>query len=104
MPIDVTTQLQSTAGGAAADSERVQALRGFACILLVAFHVIGAHSDSGMVVADDSWWRTFSNIFTPLRMPLFTFLSGFVYGYGPSGRIRSGCLSAGSSPGCGCRW
>jgi fucose 4-O-acetylase-like acetyltransferase len=68
---------------AVADSMQVQVLRGLACVLLVAFHVIGYHSASGMAVADDSWWRAFANLVAPLRMPLFTFLSGFVYAYRP---------------------
>ena len=40
-----------------------------------------------MAVPDDSGWRLFANLFTPLRMPLFAFLSGFVYAYRP---VRAG--------------
>jgi glucan biosynthesis protein C len=75
---------------AATDSARVQALRGLACLLLVGFHVIGSASQTGMAVPDDSWWRAFANVFTPLRMPLFTFLSGFVYVYRPVIRGQEG--------------
>lgn len=82
-PIGEPSRATFAAGNAEAHSARVQSLRGLACLLLVAFHVIGSHSDSGMVVPDNSWWRAFANIFTPLRMPLFTFLSGFVYAYRP---------------------
>jgi len=67
------------------ESARVQALRGIACLLLVAFHAIGASAASGLQVPDDSPWRTFTNLVVHLRMPLFTFLSGFVYGLRPLG-------------------
>lgn len=66
-----------------AESTRIQTLRGVACILLVAYHVVGDGVTRGLGVADASAYRTFSNIFIHLRMPLFTFLSGFVYAYRP---------------------
>jgi peptidoglycan/LPS O-acetylase OafA/YrhL len=69
------------------ESARVQALRGIACLLLVAFHAIGATAASGLHVSDDSPWRAFTNLVVHLRMPLFTFLSGFVYALRP---LRSG--------------
>jgi fucose 4-O-acetylase-like acetyltransferase len=65
------------------ESRRVQTLRGVACILLVAFHAIGNHPWTGLHVADDSGYRLFANLFQYIRMPLFTFLSGFVYAYRP---------------------
>jgi peptidoglycan/LPS O-acetylase OafA/YrhL len=55
----------------------IETLRGLACVLLVAFHVIGT-PDSGMRVADHTIWRAFADMLTPLRMPLFAFISGFV--------------------------
>ncbi len=66
-----------------AESRRVQTLRGVACILLVAFHTVGNHPWTGLHVADDSGYRFFANLFQYIRMPLFTFLSGFVYAYRP---------------------
>jgi peptidoglycan/LPS O-acetylase OafA/YrhL len=66
------------------ESLRVETLRGLACVLLVAFHVIGSHATSGLHVAEDSVYRQFANLFVHLRMPLFTFLSGFVYAYRPA--------------------
>jgi peptidoglycan/LPS O-acetylase OafA/YrhL len=65
------------------ESRRLQTLRGVACILLVAFHTVGNHPTSGLHVADDSGYRFFANLFQYIRMPLFTFLSGFVYAYRP---------------------
>jgi len=75
------------------ESARVQALRGIACLLLVAFHAIGATADSGLHVADDSPWREFTNLVVHLRMPLFTFLSGFVYALRPVGAGQRGEFS-----------
>jgi peptidoglycan/LPS O-acetylase OafA/YrhL len=69
------------------ESARVQVSRGIACLLLVAFHAIGASSASGLHVPDDSPWREFANLVVHVRMPLFTFLSGFVYALRP---VRSG--------------
>lgn len=71
-------------GSAARDTEssRIQTLRGIACILLVAFHVVGLPT-SGLRVPDDSIWRFLMELVEPLRMPLFTFLSGYVYAYRP---------------------
>jgi peptidoglycan/LPS O-acetylase OafA/YrhL len=69
------------------ESARVQALRGMACLLLVAFHAIGSTAASGLHVPDDSPYREFTNLFVHVRMPLFTFLSGLVYAYRP---LRAG--------------
>ena len=65
------------------ESARVQTLRGLACLLLVAFHTVGATAASGLHVPDVSGYREFTNLFVHVRMPLFTFLSGLVYAYRP---------------------
>jgi peptidoglycan/LPS O-acetylase OafA/YrhL len=67
----------------ATESLRIQTLRGLACLLLVSFHAIGSKMTSGLQVENDSVYREFANIFVHMRMPLFTFLSGFVYAYRP---------------------
>ncbi len=74
---------QSSRAWLSNESLRVETLRGLACLLLVAFHVIGSHATSGLKVDADSIYRQFANLFMHLRMPLFTFLSGFVYAYRP---------------------
>ena len=65
------------------ESRRIETLRGLACILVVAFHTVGAKSTGGMHVADDSIYRQMCEMLVHLRMPLFTFLSGLVYAYRP---------------------
>jgi surface polysaccharide O-acyltransferase-like enzyme len=65
------------------ESERIQSLRGLACVLLVSFHVIGQDATHGLNVAADSALRLFADLLAPIRMPLFTFISGFVYAYRP---------------------
>jgi surface polysaccharide O-acyltransferase-like enzyme len=57
---------------------QIETLRGIACLLLVAFHVIGS-PQTGMHVADNSGWRMLTTLFTPVRMPLFAFISGYVF-------------------------
>jgi glucan biosynthesis protein C len=77
----------------ATESLRVQTLRGVACLLLVTFHVIGFHAASGLRVDAHSIYRQFANLFIHLRMPLFTFLSGFVYAYRPTSRAYAGTFA-----------
>ena len=64
-------------------SDRIQAARGLACILLVSFHVIGNEPTTGLHVAQESGLNFFAHLFSYIRMPLFSFLSGFVYAYRP---------------------
>ncbi|WP_414010777.1 acyltransferase family protein [Limnobacter sp.] len=61
---------------------RINTLRGLACMLLVAYHVIGSDQTNGLKIAD-GFYRTISDLLSYLRMPLFTFLSGIVYAYKP---------------------
>src|SRR6185295_5386420 len=82
-PPQVSERSIAMTAPAPAESQRLQTLRGVACLLLVAFHAIGNHPTSGLHVADDSSFRFFANLFQYVRMPLFTFLSGFVYAYRP---------------------
>ncbi|KAA0583312.1 acyltransferase [Azospirillum sp. B21] len=58
-------------------------LRGLACILLVAYHVVGIPG-AGMQVADGSIYRYATDSFELIRMPLFTFISGLVYALNPA--------------------
>jgi peptidoglycan/LPS O-acetylase OafA/YrhL len=67
----------SNAAYALSRDPSVETLRGLACLLLVAFHVIGM-ADTGMQVSSTSIWRHFTDLMTPVRMPLFAFISGFV--------------------------
>ncbi len=84
MPTSTPTAASRLFGDTKAhESLRVQALRGLACLLLVAFHVIGSKATSGMRVPDDSIYRHFADMLLHVRMPLFAFLSGFVYAYRP---------------------
>jgi fucose 4-O-acetylase-like acetyltransferase len=69
---------------------RIDAIRGIACILLVAFHVIGEQASHGLRVDPDHPFALFAEIFIHLRMPLFAMLSGFVYGYRPANRGKIG--------------
>ena len=62
-------------------------MRGVACVLLVAFHVIGDTAQAGIRVADDSGLRWFADSFAYIRMPLFSFLAGLVYAWRPIGSL-----------------
>ncbi len=63
-------------------NQRVETLRGLACILLVTYHVIGAQPSEGLHI-ENGPLRVLNDGFAFLRMPLFTFLSGIVYGFRP---------------------
>jgi len=65
-------------------NRQIETLRGFACMLLVLHHVIGADPSSGLKISDHPI-RLFNDALAYLRMPLFTFLSGMVYGLRPFG-------------------
>lgn len=60
----------------------IDTLRGIACILLVAFHVVGGQ-DTGLRLDTSHFLSEVNNVLIYLRMPLFSFLSGFVYGWRP---------------------
>jgi peptidoglycan/LPS O-acetylase OafA/YrhL len=61
---------------------RIETLRGLACLLLVFYHVVGADPSNGLRVLDGPV-RWTNDTLAYLRMPLFTFLSGLVYGMRP---------------------
>ncbi|MDO6619790.1 hypothetical protein BCU94_04325 [Shewanella sp. 10N.286.52.C2] len=60
----------------------IDTLRGLACILLVSYHVIGSSSTQGMRI-DSGVLRDINDVFIYIRMPLFSFLSGLIYGMRP---------------------
>lgn len=60
----------------------IDTLRGLACILLVAYHVVGDNQLSGLQLSEGIL-REVSDTLRYIRMPLFTFLSGVVYAYRP---------------------
>lgn len=58
---------------------KIDTARGIACILLVAYHVIGSTPFAGMKMPDGHWLRDINASLALVRMPLFTILSGIVY-------------------------
>lgn len=60
----------------------IDTLRGLACIFLVSFHVVGSGA-SGLFLESDHALSQVNNVLAYIRMPLFTFLSGFVYACRP---------------------
>lgn len=63
-------------------NRHIQTLRGLACVLLVLYHVIGTDPWHGLRIAEGPV-RWFNDGLAYLRMPLFTVLSGLVYGLRP---------------------
>lgn len=67
----------------------IEALRGLACVLLVMAHVIGENAAGGLRVPGDSIFRWYVDSFAYIRMPLFTFISGYVYAMRPLTAIEN---------------
>lgn len=61
----------------------IDTLRGLACLLLATYHVIGHDAGAGLRVPHGDPLRTFNELLVFARMPLFAFLSGFVYAWRP---------------------
>jgi fucose 4-O-acetylase-like acetyltransferase len=61
----------------------IDTLRGFACVLLVSFHVVGISPGFGLHLPENHWLHQFNSALAYLRMPLFSFLSGYVYAARP---------------------
>ncbi|KKC27777.1 acyltransferase family protein [Sphingomonas sp. SRS2] len=64
-------------------ADRVQVTRGIACVLLVLFHIVGGNADDGLRIADDTITRQILDVLIYIRMPLFAFISGYVYALKP---------------------
>ena len=60
-------------------SQSIETIRGIACILLVAYHVVGNNYTNGLRLHPDHWLVIFNRIFEFVRMPLFSFISGLVF-------------------------
>ena len=63
--------------------DNMQTLKGLGCILVVAHHVIGGHFGGGLNLAPTTFLGQFSQAIELLRMPLFAFISGYVYSMRP---------------------
>lgn len=49
-------------------------------MLLVAYHVVGSSADRGLALPPESAWHYAMTSFELIRMPIFTILSGLLYG------------------------
>ncbi|MBI1187254.1 MAG: acyltransferase family protein [Alphaproteobacteria bacterium] len=57
----------------------IETMRGLACLLLVSWHIVGERPTDGLHLALDHPLHQVGEFFLPLRMPLFSFISGFVF-------------------------
>jgi len=58
----------------------IHAVRGLACLMIVAFHVIGDDAGEGLRLPDNSGWHYAMKSIVFLRVPLFIVISGYFYG------------------------
>lgn len=61
---------------------RIDTLRGFACVLLVIYHVIGSEPSNGLRISEGVL-RAGNDVLALLRMPLFALIAGWVYAIKP---------------------
>ncbi len=61
-------------------TKNIHSVRGLACLMIVAFHVIGDDAGEGLHLPDDSGWHYAMKSIAFLRLPLFTVISGYFYG------------------------
>lgn len=59
--------------------DHVETLRGLACLALVMFHVVGTVPEGGMRLPEGHYLTAIVEMLGDLRMPLFSFISGFVF-------------------------
>ena len=64
----------------------LDSVRGLACVLVVALHVVGVGSTDGLKIEAGSPWHNVMDALDLIRLPLFTALAGFLYGAMPATR------------------
>lgn len=64
-------------------SEPLDTVRGFACVLLVLFHVVGSGPDAGLHLPEEHALRSLMDCLAFVRMPIFTALSGYLFAAKP---------------------
>jgi peptidoglycan/LPS O-acetylase OafA/YrhL len=70
---------QMTADHAIRRDSHVDTARGIFCILLVLYHVVVFRVPEGLNLDSASAWHVIADAFIYVRMPLFAFISGYVY-------------------------
>jgi len=74
-----TTARVEAAGRATARLGHVEAIRGLACLMVVAYHVIGNDPAHGMRMPEGGVWWAVPRLLDAVQMPLFAFVSGWVF-------------------------
>lgn len=62
-------------------------VRGLACVLIVALHVVGVAATDGLKLPEGSPWHGVMNVLSLVRLPLFTALAGYLYAAMPATRF-----------------
>ena len=65
----------------------LDSLRGLACVLIVALHVVGLIPTEGLRLPIGSPWHSVMEVLTIIRLPLFTAMSGYLYAAMPATRL-----------------
>lgn len=85
---------QTSTGVEAASARQVprnlDTVRGLACVLIVALHVVGLTPGDGLRLPEGSPWRGIMDVLGIIRLPLFTAMSGYLYAALPATRFGFG--------------
>ncbi len=90
------TRIETTADGGTAIAvsaptdargrfRHIEVIRGIACLMVVAYHVIGNDPSHGMKMPVGSPWWMVPRVLDLVQMPLFAFVSGWVFSIPTSG-------------------
>ncbi len=69
----------SPPGPAHASRIEIDTIRAIACVALVSYHAVGSSAASGLELAPGHWLSLVNTALVDLRMPLFSFVSGYVF-------------------------
>lgn len=86
-PIETKTagRAESAPTDARGRIRHIEVIRGIACLMVVAYHVIGNDPSHGMKMPVGSSWWMVPRILDLVQMPLFAFVSGWVFSIPTSG-------------------
>ena len=89
------TIMSSRSGPARRDE--VDTIRAIACIALVSYHAVGGSPAAGMELDSTHWLAMMNAALIDLRMPLFSFVSGYVFHVATTGAASGAAFPAGRS-------
>ncbi|WP_406871239.1 acyltransferase (plasmid) [Thioclava sp. 'Guangxiensis'] len=73
------SRTEPSRGGGRTREPHIETMRGLACLALVSFHVVGSTPQQGLELAASDGLVRLQLMLSDMRMPLFSFISGYVF-------------------------